>query len=171
MIIDFFQGQLDYIIFLYGLTFILLAIICSQIRDKTRFSLSWSWLSLFGVTCCIQTWQEMLILSLGDCPAFSIIRLFSLTVSYIFLLEFGRIATIAHRGRGPGIWIFVPLLVLASLGSLAGLPGLNAAIHYALGMVGGLWSARVMFRAYRIPGAGPCCSFRRNGRVRTWQRH
>jgi hypothetical protein len=155
MIATFFQGQMDYILFLSGLAFMLLSPVCFLIRDKTKYPLSWISLGLFGIISGLYEWQEMIVLSTGDTPAFSIIRLCFLTVAYIFLLEFGRIGTPKHTGKVLGIWVFIPLLLFATLGIWVGTPGLIATTHYALGMVGGFWATLAFLRTFKNTGSRP----------------
>ncbi|MEI7836750.1 MAG: CHASE domain-containing protein, partial [Planctomycetota bacterium] len=53
-------------------------------------------------------------------------------------------------GRGPGRWVFLPMLALAGLGVLDGMQGLNAASRYAMGLTGGLAAALALLGASRI---------------------
>ena len=47
----FFQAQLDYIVFLYGAGFIILAAVCFALRRSERLRLPWGWLAAScGVT-------------------------------------------------------------------------------------------------------------------------
>jgi hypothetical protein len=47
----------------------------------------------------------------------------------------------AIHGKEPGRWVFIPLLLFASLGAFADMSGLNATARYALGLTGSLWTA------------------------------
>ena len=156
MISSFLQTQMDYIFFFYGLGFILLAAVTWPMSGKED-PLPWGWLCLFGLTHGASEWLDMLAFGLGDAPAFAAVRLGLMALSFLFLLEFGRSGAQGPDGRAMGPWIYLPLLVLASLGSLAGLSGLNVSIRYALGLTGTLGAA-LAFRQYRRavhPGSRP----------------
>jgi hypothetical protein len=147
---EFFTVQMDYIYFVYGLAFILLAAICATMREDEPSHPPWIWLGLFGLCHGIHEWLEMLTLAGAGTPFFTGIRLgvaILMMMSFIFLLEFGRASWRKLRGKGPGQWIIVALLACVITGSLAGLSGLNVATRYALGLTGGLWSAAALFQA------------------------
>ena len=46
----FFQGQMDYIFFFYGLAFIGLGVVAYILAKEVNQRLPWSWLALFGLT-------------------------------------------------------------------------------------------------------------------------
>jgi signal transduction histidine kinase/CheY-like chemotaxis protein len=144
---QFFQHQLDYIFFFYGLAFILLAAICSTIRWEQNRRLPWIWLALFGFTHGINEWLDMLTLSFGDGTIFSVIRVGLMTVSFVFLMEFGRDGLFKLWGKGPGRWIYIPLGSSLIIGGLWGLSELNATARYSFGLLGGLLSALALFHA------------------------
>ncbi len=147
MITQFLLRQMDYIFFCYGFSFILLAFVCYSLRNESRLGLPWIWLGLFGITHGVNEWLDMLALELGAGGIFSAVRLGLITLSFIFLLEFGRDGSRALGGKGPGRWIHVPLLAGVAAGGLAGASGLNSAARYAYGLTGGLWAALTLFRA------------------------
>jgi PAS domain S-box-containing protein len=145
----FFQQQLDYIFLVYGLAFILMAATCAAIGRQPGRRLPWTWLCLFGLIHGVSEWLDMLALSLGDGRLFSMIRLATVTVSFFCLFEFGRKGLSVLRGRGLGLWMYVPLLAVASWGQMAGPSGVNAAVRFSFGLVGGLMSAAVLFSVAR----------------------
>ncbi len=151
---NFFSNQLDYIFFFYGLAFILLVPVCQILRRKSQPQPPWGRLALFGVTHGLNEWLDLVALIWGSHLPFDIIRLGLMALSFGFLLEFGRAGTVANRGAGPGRWIFAPLLFVALLGGLAGLPGLFVSIRYSLGLVGGLWAALTLYLVSRTSAAG-----------------
>jgi len=150
MTAQFFQQQLDYILFFYGLVFILLAAVCVEMRRDPGRRLPWIWLAGFGFTQGINQWLEMLAQSEGDSPVFSAMRLALMTVSFILLLEFGREGLRQLESKGPGRWIYIPLLVCLLPVIPIGIAGLNAAARYAFGLTGGLWAAWTVFQLSKI---------------------
>jgi PAS domain S-box-containing protein len=149
MLMQFFQQQLDYVFFFYGLAFILLAATCVTIPWEQTRRLPWVWLGLFGFTHGINEWLDMLALSLGDGTIFPVIRFGVMTVSFVFLAEFGRDGLFKLWGKGPGRWIYIPLGSCVIIGGLGGLSALNATARYSFGLVGGLLSALALFHASR----------------------
>ena len=152
MVSGWFNGQADYVLFVYGLAFVLLAAICVILRQNEPPKLPWMKLGLFGLCHGINEWLEMLIVPLGDSLAFAALRLGMLVLSFLFLLEFGRQGWIATGGISPGRRIYAPLLVAALAGGLYGGAGANATVRYALGLPGGLWAALVLLRNARGQG-------------------
>lgn len=142
---EFFKGQMDYIVFCSGLAPVILAAVCFALRKFGDRVLPWNLLLLFGLTQGIYEWLKILAFSLGDGPAFEAVRAGVTAISFMFLLEFGRVGVIASKGRGPGRWIHVPFLVMAALGGLAGPAGVDVFSRYGLGLVGGLLSSYAFF--------------------------
>lgn len=147
-------GQMDYIFFVYGFAFLLLAAILWGRVQSARESLPWRWLAWFGLLHGINEWLDMLAICLGDSPAFRVVRLAFLAASFVPLVEFGRCGLKAQGLRVPGRWALLSLLVVAGLGSLAGMDGLNAAFRYALGVPGAWLAGVVLLRESRQLSAG-----------------
>lgn len=146
---DFFQRQMDYIFFVYGFAFAVLAAVCVLLQQRKTLGLPWIWLGLFAATHGLNEWMEMVAFSLGDSRAFSIIRIASLAFSFLFLIEFGREGMWRLHGRGPGRWIFLPLLILTNGGGYMGMSSAIASSRYTLGFVGSIWAALIFFQAGR----------------------
>jgi hypothetical protein len=142
----FFQQHLDYVFFVYGLAFILVAAICAVIPRESARGAPWIWLVLFGLTHGFTEWLEILVINLQDTPAFSTVRFAVMALSFVFLCEFGRNTLGKLQCRVPGRWIYVPLLALAASGGLGGFASLQATTRYALALTGGLWAAWAMYR-------------------------
>lgn len=143
---DVFAGQMDYILFVYGLAFILFGAICRAFGRGADPGIPWHWLSLFGLTHGVNELTEMLMVSFGDHAVAGAVRFILLLSSFAFLVEFGRVATRSLSGRGPGRWVFLPLGLLAALGVQAGLDGVGATARYSFGLTGGIWSAWALWR-------------------------
>ena len=142
----FFQNHLDYVFFVYGLAFVLLAAICAVIPNESARGVPWIWLGLFGLTHGFTEWMEIFALDLQDTPAFNAVRFATMTLSLVFLSEYGRATLGKLQGKVPGRWIYVPLLALAAVGALGGMASLQATTRYALGLTGGLWAAWALYR-------------------------
>lgn len=148
--IDFFKGQMDYIVFFYGLAFFMLGSVCVIMMKEKTHRLPWGWLGLFGFTHAVHEWLGIIDISIGySYRSLEIFHILLIAVSFLALTEFGRGTVSGLRGKGPGRWIFAPLLASASVGGLAGISGLAAASRYAIGLVGGLWAAYALFIASR----------------------
>lgn len=146
----FFAGQLDYIFFLHGLAFIILAAVCFYLRKSERERLPWGLLGLFGLTAGMNEWLELFVTSLGESSLLDAVRVSVMILSFLFLLEFGRSSVLQIHGKGPGRWVFLPLLALTAGGGLAaGWDGLEASSRYTLGFTGGLWTALALFTSSR----------------------
>ena len=142
----FLESQLDYLLLIYGLGFIVLGCVALFGLPRTATRLPWRWLGFFGVVNGINEWLEMLALSLPDPPAFRAIRLAVMAVSFLALFEFGR-RSLRTYGKGClGTWVYLPLLALAGMGGFAGMSGLNAACRYAFAFPGALLTALALWR-------------------------
>jgi hypothetical protein len=134
----FFQGQLDYIFFFYGLAFIGLGVVCYILAKEVNQRLPWIWLALFGLTHGANEWLDLVALCWGDAVWFEALRWAIMAASFLFLVEFSRLSLNQKRGRGPGRWLLVVLALGAGLGALDGWSGLNATTRYILGLAGSL---------------------------------
>jgi two-component system, cell cycle sensor histidine kinase and response regulator CckA len=154
-------GQIDYCYFFNGLALVLVAAVSFTNAKTENPKLPWAWLGLFGITLGSKEWLDLIASGLGDSFWFLGGRVAILTVSFLLLAEFGRAGTLKLSGRGPSRWILAPLALVAVGGGLvAGWVGVDAAARYALGLVGGAWTAVMLWRA----AAGM------NSRARRWLR-
>ena len=143
---SFFQQHLDYVFFVYGLAFVLIAAICAVIPKDSARGVPWIWLGWFGLAHGFSEWLEILAIDLKDTPAFSAVRFAAMALSFVFLCEFGRRTLGNLKRKGPGRWIYVLLLALAASGALGGTAGLQATTRYALALTGGLWAAWALYQ-------------------------
>gem|GEM_PF-1761387 len=150
--------QMDYIYFLYGLSFIVLAAVCLAMSRSERQRLPWIWLSFFGIAHGLYEWLYHFSASKTFMLSFSYIKAGLLIISLVFLAEFGRVMFIKNGVKSPGRWILVLLLAFVALGGLSGPAGLAAMAQYVLGLGGGLWVALSLHLASR----------KINGRARRW---
>jgi diguanylate cyclase (GGDEF)-like protein len=144
---DFFVNQLDFILFFYGLAFILLGSICVAASRGANTVIAWSILGIFGYVHGISEWLDLSALVFSDSPAFALVRTAVMTLSFMALFEFGRREAARLLRNIPGAWIQIPLLALPVLGwYLAGTGGANALARYALGLTGALLTSFVLLQ-------------------------
>jgi diguanylate cyclase (GGDEF)-like protein len=135
----FFTEQLDYILFFYGLAFILLGAVAFAVSRGTQQTIPWPMLGAFGYIHGTGEWLDLLALILGDNSGFALARTALMTVSYIPLMAFGRLLAIGRGLRMPGRWIYAPLLALVVLGwTQAGVSGANAFARYVFAFPGAI---------------------------------
>jgi diguanylate cyclase (GGDEF)-like protein len=153
----FFSAQLDFILFFYGLAFLLLGTTCFGISRGERGGESWGVLGLFAVAHGVGEWLDLTALIVGDSPAFAAVRMALMTGSFMLLVEFARRNAIRFGLKLQGRWLYPPLILLVACGGFTG--GLTTAgdlARYAIGFVGALaaslifvWDARGLLGAAR----------------------
>lgn len=154
----FFSNQLDFILFFYGLAFILLGAVCIAVArgtDAVGNTIPWRVLGAFAYLHGAGEWLDLSALIFGDSESFAIVRTALMTVSYVVLVEFGRLDAKQRGFAVPGRWIYVPLGLLVVFGwHLAGVSGANALARYVFGLPGALLaSAMLVSHARQSPVA------------------
>ncbi|MFA5093237.1 MAG: PAS domain S-box protein [Candidatus Omnitrophota bacterium] len=147
--VEFFKSQIDYIFFIYGMSFFILAGSAFLLFKIKKQAIPWIWLSSFAIMHAVNEWLDLAGISLGDTPEFKLVRIVILTISFIFLTNF-FLASLKHRYINS--WLLVPLLAVVYLGwSYAKIDGFNFMARYVLGFIGGLGSGLVLiFRAKKL---------------------
>ena len=145
MMREFMSQQLDYIFFIYGLAFIVLAFVTLALNRIDKDRLPWRWLIHFCFFHGINEWLEMFAISLGDHFSFSLFRLFILGASFACLLEFCRIGLQFLKNIKISPLVIIVLLSISSLGLLDGLQGLCVTIRYTLGLPGAIAAALTLW--------------------------
>ena len=148
----FLVENLDYILFVYGLGFVLLAITLLGLRATVTSSLPWQWLGISAVFLGLSAWTDLFTLAGGHRGELDALRTALFVAGCAFLVEFARTSWAAVGGRRVGRWILIVLLALAALGGFAGVRGLDATAGYVLGLLGGLWAAAGLWRYQRTGG-------------------
>jgi diguanylate cyclase (GGDEF)-like protein len=140
----FFAEQADFILFFYGLAFILLGVTCFAISKHALRCRSWPWLGMFGIFHGVGEWLDLTALIVGDNSAFALLRTALMAGSYVLLLEFARRELRHQDYKVPGAWIYLPLLALVvTAGITHGLAEANATARYTLGVFGSLGTSAV----------------------------
>ncbi len=145
MIFNFLRSQIDYIFFLYGLSFFILAGACFLLAKGEKKGNPWFWLGLFGLVHALNEWLDLIAFIIADSFIFQVIRLIVLIVSFALLIEFSR-KSLSGLGVKPiGVWAHILVLSLVYLGWLqSGFHGASIAAHSFLGFGAGL-SASIIF--------------------------
>ena len=138
--------QIDYVFFLYGFVFIQFFSVCRSLRGQDAMRIPWHFLGLFGLFHGINEWLDMLVFSFGDGSFFAWTRAVFLTLSFAFLLEFGRLTCEQLRSFVIGKWIHIPLWIVIVLGGWHGVVGANVMIRYSFGFVGSVLASLALFQ-------------------------
>lgn len=142
------QANLDYIFFLYGLSFLILAVISFRFfREKIKTSLQWKWMALFGVLHGVHEWANLIAVSFPLCRLGNAFSFLLLTASFFCLLEFGRRSFKKNTGQHlVGTWVYGPLVLLCVVCGLHGTAGWEIGVRYSFGFFGSLLTALAFFR-------------------------
>lgn len=145
----------DYLLFLAGIGFLLVAMQAYNLRRVSDRSLPWEYLSAFGVIWTLISWMKTVALVYLPPEPVSVGAYLLAAVAYLCLVEFWRTGA-ARLGR----WtqsplILVPPLVLVAMGISTGQLGIAIAVDYLLGIVACTFAAYVMLvQARRSSAAG-----------------
>jgi len=132
MIKEFFRAQVDYIYFVHGFVFFLLAWICFILHSRKNDVLPWKWLGLFGLIQGLNLWSHLVLFILDYSPFFNSFRFFTAVASYIlgilgclwlflFILRPNKTPDLPSRRLLGATAVIFSLYALAS-SSLLGLP-------------------------------------------------
>lgn len=147
--VEFFKLQLDYIYFVYGFSFFLLASVCFSIAADKRQRLQWMWLGIFGVLHGVSEWLDLVAVSFFDTPVFELVRLFVLAISFVALIEFIRKNASQAFGKPLGLWVYLPCLILLSLFNYADSLSMGNGVRFFLGFPAISLTAYTIWRSSR----------------------
>ncbi|HEY2419451.1 MAG TPA: diguanylate cyclase [Steroidobacteraceae bacterium] len=151
----FLSSQLDFILFFYGLAFILLGATCWTVARSQGGGEAWAMLGGFGFAHGIGEWLDLTALIVGDTPAFAVTRVALMASSFFLLLDFARLKGIRQGLVLPGRWVYVPLALLVVLvGFATDVVGAGIAARYAIGLVSAVSASLVLARQARIMAGG-----------------
>jgi diguanylate cyclase (GGDEF)-like protein len=153
----FFSAQLDFILFFYGLAFLLLATTCFSISRGGKAGEFWGALGLFAAVHGVGEWLDLAALIISDSPAFAAIRVTLMTGSFMLLMEFARLNAVRFGVKLHARWLYPPLVLLVAFGGFTGgMTVANDLARYAFGFVGALaasllfaWDAKALSGAAR----------------------
>ncbi|MBF0183415.1 MAG: response regulator [Magnetococcales bacterium] len=126
-------GQIDYVYFIYGLSFLVLGSVCLLMPRTLRAPLRWQWLGGFALLHGISEWLELMEMVTGDSPLFQRTRLIIHIFSFLLLAEFALLGWAGKQQRStiPGLsllWLVSILLI----SDLFGMHTLPAMVRYLL---------------------------------------
>ena len=146
--VELFKSQMDYIFFIYGMSFLILAAACLLLIKTQEIKLPWFWLGLFALIHSINEWLDLFSISIGDNHLFGLLRLSVVLLSFVFLAVFSWSSLAVLRGKSFNQWFFIPWLLLVYSGWYFGKDtGFNFTCRYFLGFVSAL-SAGIILVLY-----------------------
>ncbi|MBF0434184.1 MAG: response regulator [Magnetococcales bacterium] len=139
----FFVEQMDYIYFIYGLSFLILGVVCLSMPREETSPLSWRLLGRFALVHGVVEWLELIGMAVGDFPGYRFGVTTLLTLSYLFLAEFTLRGGAHYLGRTyrPGISL-VPLAAVGVFSWSQGVEVFPSMVRYGLAFpacVAGAW--------------------------------
>jgi len=147
--IEFFRSQMDYIFFIYGMSFFVLAVSAFFLYKSKNKDLPWLWLFLFGLVHTVNEWLDLTAISIGDNLEFKFVRLIFLIASFIFLANFFLSSLKIRREK---YWLLILWVLVVYLGwHFSRISGLNFTARYFLGCLGGLGAGVVLiWKSWKI---------------------
>ncbi|KAB2951270.1 PAS domain S-box protein [Heliorestis acidaminivorans] len=154
-LIEFLSRQLDYLHFLSGLAFIILAV-TAYLLTKIRYrNLEWCWLLFFGITYGINNWLDLFLRSTGyiNLDILLHIELFLVLLSIAFLYEFARrgIKNNENIIKRIAPWIHLLILMVFLIGLTNATSIYLEALRFLLGLMAGLGAAWTIYKVTEQP--------------------
>lgn len=150
----FLRNELDFILLVYGLGFVVLATLLLGLSKAIASTLPWRWLGAAAGLLGLAEWADGLGLTRHGGHAVQALRMTFVALAGVLLVEFARRAWAVAGGRAPGRWLVAVLAAVAALGAISGMRGLEAFAGYALVLPGGLWAAVSLWRVGRARREG-----------------
>ncbi len=152
------HGQMDFVFFVYGLCFVLLAAISAKLAElKQGEAPAWLWLGLFCVLRGLGEWLDIIgLYSLnGQFSLFAALNGF-LLASYLALFEFGRLSLARMKlSWVPGRWVcLLPLSAGLLLWLTLGAHWIDSIIRLCVVLPGGVLAAGSLLLLARTPRQG-----------------
>jgi PAS domain S-box-containing protein len=152
MIENFLISQLDYIYFIFGLSFVALGVAALFTYHLNKIK-AWKWLSALGFAYGLYGWLMMLSVSLGDSQLLSGLRLGTASISFVLLLLFWRSGlNLKKRFLSPIILLFLALAALSCIPALR-MAGFYFQLLEALLALAVTWSIWKNYETDYRPGA------------------
>jgi diguanylate cyclase (GGDEF)-like protein len=136
--------QLDFILFFYGLAFILLGTVCLGVSRMREQRSIWLWLGLFGLLHGAGEWLDLIALIVADHVGFALFRTALLATSFLMLMEFARRKSARFGGRPVSVMLYTALILPVTAGGIVGGADVAAAItRYAIAFPAAIATAAV----------------------------
>ncbi len=103
---NFLSYQLDFILFFYGLAFLLLGTTCFGISRTGKEGEFWGVLGSFAVAHGAGEWLDLTALIFSDSPAFALARIALMTGSFLLLMEFARRNAVRFGLKLQALWLY-----------------------------------------------------------------
>lgn len=132
---------MDYLLFLCGLSLLLLAAISFSLRRPSNPVLPWIWLGIFGIIHGLDEWIKLLVSVYGWSTQFSLIEVLMESCAFLCLAEFGLSGIHGLRGKDPGLKLRIPLVILALLGLVQAVPLICSGSRVVLILIASAWAA------------------------------
>jgi hypothetical protein len=135
-------NQLDFILFFYGLAFLLLGMVSLTIAKGETDNARYVALGVFGILHGSSEWLDLLALIGGDSAAFASVRTAVMILSFVAFVETVRIEAARAGLPWSGRWIHALLLLpTAAVWIWAGHADANAMARYCLCLPAGIGAA------------------------------
>ncbi len=139
----FFTEQMDFIQFLYGLSFIILASIVYLLSNNA--ALKWKWFAMFAFLQGLGHVAGILMNPLELGYPYLVVDLTLSIISYFCLFEFGRSGLELEKGeKNAGKWVYAILFWMVAAGASKGIEGLETTSRYFMAFPGALLSAYIL---------------------------
>ncbi|MBF0134633.1 MAG: response regulator [Magnetococcales bacterium] len=145
----FFMEQMDFIYFVYGLSLIILGMVCHTLPREDKTPLSWLFLGRFALIHGLLEWSELAAMDLGDTPVFHASRIFLLIFSFLFLMEFVLKGIAFNRKYSyiPG-FSMVPLILVGAGVWSWGMDTFQGVVRYGLVLPACMAAAWLLWRGF-----------------------
>ena len=154
---------MDYLYFVYGLVFILCALMVRDLGRLVPERLQWNWFVLFLLLQGVYGWLEMAAFYRGDSAIFLWGRVILRALSFLLLWEFGRLGLRSQNLPVPGRWTILLSLILTTSGIPAGENGFYATSSYFLALPGGIMTGFALLKESHRADSTLCQPFRLTG--------
>jgi PAS domain S-box-containing protein len=143
---DLLGGQFDYIFFVHGLAFVLMASTARALTWRQWTAVPWRWFGAFALTAGVAQWIEVSAFALGPHPALVPLRALFAVGAGLLLLEFcrrmagGRARALTHA------WSALALVVIGAALFAGDVRGAIVAFRYLVMLPGCGWAAMLFAR-------------------------
>jgi PAS domain S-box-containing protein len=132
--LDFLGTQLDFILLIYGLSFVSLAAVSWRLGFSTSRSYVWRWLSFATLLQGLNAWTEMLSISFGEDSLVLILKQMTFAAAVLAYLEFGFSGAFPRLKPAHAHLLAISFLLAIAPLALGDSPVLGEMLHYILGI-------------------------------------